>query len=235
MKLSIVVPCYNEEKNIPLILEGFSKVINRADVEVVLVNNGSFDNTELVLNDLMHKFKFLKVIKVDKNQGYGYGILKGLKEASGEFIGWTHGDMQTPPQDVINGLEIIEESNIREDIYVKGRRLGRPLLDVIFTFGMSIFESLYLREKLFDINSQPNIFHRSFFEKWSNPPWDFSLDLYALYLAKKNKLKIIRLPVIFSKRIHGESHWNKNLFSKWKFIKRTLEYSFKLKRQLKNL
>ena len=152
--------------------------------------------------------------------------------SGGEYIGWTHGDMQTPPQDVISALEIIEQANSPKDIYIKGRRFGRPLFDRIFTFGMSLFESLYLREKLFDINAQPNIFHRSFYDNWSNPPWDFSLDLYALYLARKNKLKIIRLPVMFEKRLHGESHWNKNLFSKFKFIKRTLDYSFKLKKQL---
>jgi polyisoprenyl-phosphate glycosyltransferase len=45
MKLSIVVPCYNEAKNIPLILERFDQAINRPDVETVLVNNGSKDNS----------------------------------------------------------------------------------------------------------------------------------------------------------------------------------------------
>ncbi len=232
MKFSIIVPCYNEEKNILLILEKFKEVIVRSDIEIILVNNGSYDNTEFVLDKLISKYSFLKVVKVEKNLGYGYGILSGLKMSGGEYIGWTHGDMQTPPQDVISALEIIEQANSPKDIYIKGRRFGRPLFDRIFTFGMSLFESLYLREKLFDINAQPNIFHRSFYDNWSNPPWDFSLDLYALYLARKNKLKIIRLPVMFEKRLHGESHWNKNLFSKFKFIKRTLDYSFKLKKQL---
>lgn len=45
MKLSIVVPCYNEADNIPLILERFNEVINNNEVEVVLVNNGSTDNS----------------------------------------------------------------------------------------------------------------------------------------------------------------------------------------------
>lgn len=49
MKLSIVVPCYDEAENIPLILKRFSDVITRDDVEVVLVDNGSTDHSPEVL------------------------------------------------------------------------------------------------------------------------------------------------------------------------------------------
>ncbi|HRG76152.1 MAG TPA: glycosyltransferase family 2 protein, partial [Leptospiraceae bacterium] len=99
MKLSIVVPCYNEEKNIPLVLEKFQSVIKRDDVEVILVNNGSKDNSQLVLNELIPKYSFARTVLVEVNQGYGFGILSGLKEAKGDYIGWTHADMQTDPYD----------------------------------------------------------------------------------------------------------------------------------------
>lgn len=56
MKLSIVVPCYNESKNIPLILEKFSSVIKRDDVEVLLVNNGSKDSSQEILDMLIPKY-----------------------------------------------------------------------------------------------------------------------------------------------------------------------------------
>lgn len=230
MKLSIVVPCYNEEKNIPLILERFDSVINRKDIEVVLVNNGSSDDSAKVIGELLPKYKFAKSTLVEINQGYGYGILQGLKVSNGEYIGWTHADMQTDPKDVIKALEIIEGKNNAKDIFVKGDRKNRPLFDQIFTTGMSIFESLYLGKSLYDINAQPNIFHRSFYENWSNPPYDFSLDLYALYLARKNDLKIERFDVIFPERINGKSSWNTGLSAKWKFIKRTIDFSVKLKK-----
>ena len=232
MKLSIVVPCYNEEKNIPLILNRFSEVIKRDDIEVILVNNGSTDNTESVLNELLHKYSFAKMVKVDVNQGYGYGILQGLNSAKGDYIGWTHADMQTDPNDVIKALDIIEKENCNK-IFVKGNRKGRPLFDVFFTFGMGCFETLLMGQFLWDINAQPNIFSRELFENWKNPPYDFALDLFALYQAKKEKYKIIRFPVIFPERIHGASHWNTGLVAKWKFIKRTIEFSFKLKKGLK--
>lgn len=230
MKLSIVIPCYNEEKNISLILDGFNEVIKREDIELVIVDNGSNDGSKNILINLLPQYPFARSVEVKSNQGYGFGILTGLKETKGEYIGWTHGDMQTPPSDAIKALEIIEAKCSPKNIYVKGRRKGRPLIDKFFTFGMSIFESLYFSAIFYDINAQPNIFHRSFLDSWSKPPYDFALDLYAFYMAKRQNLEIIRFPVLFNKRIYGESNWNKNLYSKWKFIKRTVLFSIKLKR-----
>lgn len=56
MKLSIVVPCYNEEENIPLILERFGEIMTRDDIEVILVDNGSTDNSAQVLARLLPSF-----------------------------------------------------------------------------------------------------------------------------------------------------------------------------------
>jgi glycosyltransferase involved in cell wall biosynthesis len=233
MKLSVVVPCYNEAKNIPLILSGFDKVIERNDIEVVLVNNGSTDDSAEVFEKLLPNYPFAQLVNVVENKGYGFGILAGLKQASGMYIGWTHADMQTDPQDVIRALAIIEDGNETNTIYVKGDRKGRPFFDQIFTSGMSLFETIYMGEKLYDINAQPNIFHRDFFNSWKNPPHDFALDLYALYMARKQKIKVIRFDVLFPERIHGTSKWNTSFAAKKKFILRTLEFSKKLKKNLK--
>lgn len=233
MKLSIVVPCYNESKNIPLILEKFNSVIKRDDVEVILVNNGSTDDSEKILNELIPKYNFARAVKVEVNQGYGFGIISGFLEAKGEFIGYTHADMQTDPADPIKVLGIIESQENPQNCYIKGDRRGRPLFDQFFTIGMSFFETIYLRTKLWDINAQPNIFHKSFFEDIKNScPKDFSLDLYLLYMANKKGLNVIRFDVIFPKRIYGTSSWNTGFASKWKFIKRTLDFSIKLKKEL---
>lgn len=230
MLASIVVPCYNESKNIALILDRFSRVIHRSDLEVILVDNGSSDDTPAVLLALLPQYPFARSIRVAHNQGYGFGILSGLRAARGVFLGWTHADMQTDPFDVIRALELIEKTADPTLVYVKGNRRGRAWLDQFFTLGMAIFETLYLRSVLWDINAQPNLFHRSFFESWINPPYDFSLDLFVLYLAKKKRLHVLRLSVVFPPRLHGQSSWNTDLASKWKFIKRTLAFSRTLKR-----
>lgn len=232
MKLSIVVPCYNEEENIPLILERFNDVIKEEDMEVILADNGSTDGSAGVLSELLPRYPFARTVKVPVNQGYGYGILKGLDECRGEYIGWTHADMQTDPADVIKALDLIEKE--KGLVFVKGNRKGRPLFDVFFTLGMSVFETCYLREKLYDINAQPNIFPKVFYQGWENPPHDFSLDLYALYMAKKKGLKVVRFAVDFPERVHGMSKWNTGFAAKWKFIKRTVDFSVKLKRNIYN-
>lgn len=232
MKLSIVVPCYNESKNIPLILERFNQVIFRKDMELILVNNGSTDDSGKILDTFLPNYPFARTVKVETNQGYGYGILSGLYASKGEFLSWTHADMQTDPYDVIKAFNLIEKSEVPQNTFVKGNRQGRPISDKFFTWGMAVFESIYLGVPLKDINAQPNLFHRTFFASWENPPFDFSLDLYVLYLARKHGITIIRFPVLFSARVHGHSHWNFGWRSKCKFIKKTLEFSVRLKKRL---
>ena len=232
--LSIVIPCYNESKNLPLILETFKASIHRDDVEVILVDNGSTDDSARILEELMADFPFARSVRVQVNQGYGFGILSGLKAAAGNFLGWTHADLQTDPADVLHALDLLESQENPSRCYIKGNRKGRPIFDQFFTIGMALFESAYLGESLWDVNAQPNIFSRSFFETWQNPPMDFSLDLYALYMARKQHLQILTFDVIFPPRLHGQSRWNTGIKAKWKFIQRTLEFSIKLKRELKN-
>ncbi len=229
-ELSIVIPCYNEKDNIPLLLEKFRQVLSEdVHMEVVLVDNGSTDGSDKVLSQLIPQYHFARTIKVEVNQGYGYGILQGLNSCTSEYIGWTHADLQTDPEDVLKAFRLIGN---RKNVYIKGNRKHRPVFDRFFTIGMSVFESLYLKARLYDINAQPNIFPRTFYSEWENPPYDFSLDLYALYMAHKKGLEIIRFNVFFPKRIHGESKWNNNgMKSKIKFIKRTLHFSYSLKRR----
>ena len=139
MKFSLIIPCYNEAKNIPLLLERCKDVTTSPGVEVVLVDNGSTDNTPQVLKELLPLYLNCRSIRVEENQGYGFGILSGLKASKGNIIGWTHADMQTDPQDFLLGIELFSKHG--DDIFVKGVRYGRPLTDVLFTIGMSIFET----------------------------------------------------------------------------------------------
>jgi len=230
MKFSLVIPCYNEAANLPLLLERCKELAVRPDVEVVLVDNGSTDSTTEVLENLLPKYPGCRSIRVEKNQGYGFGIVSGLKAAKGEILGWTHADMQTDPQDALFGLELFGKYG--DEIFVKGRRYGRPFMDVVFTFGMSIFETILLTRPMWDINAQPTMFSRKFFESWTNPPDDFSLDLYAYYQAQRCGLKVYRFPVRFGERVHGVSHWNVNWAAKRKFIRRTVDFSLQLKKKI---
>jgi glycosyltransferase involved in cell wall biosynthesis len=230
MKISLIIPCYNESKNLPFLIEK-CRQLDSEIFEVIIVNNGSTDDSSNVLSSLMNsQYPFIKSIKVEVNQGYGHGILCGLKSSTGNVIGWTHADLQTDPLDSNQVRDLIKQYG--ENIFIKGQRYGRPISDVIFTVGMSFFESILLKKLLWDINAQPTFFPRKFFDEWNSPPNDFSLDLFAYYQAKKNDLKVIRFPVFFGKRLYGQSHWNIDFRSKWKFIKRTIEFSLTLRKRI---
>jgi glycosyltransferase involved in cell wall biosynthesis len=230
MNLSLVIPCYNEAKNLPLLVERCAGLGSRAGVEVILVDNGSTDDTARTLPGLLQAFPHCRSIRVERNQGYGFGILQGLAAARGDVLGWTHADMQTDPLDALRGLALFERHG--KDIFVKGERHGRPMADVAFTVGMSVFETLLLQRPLWDINAQPTLFPRSFFEGWRDAPHDFSLDLYAYYTARSAKLEVHRFPVHFGERAHGVSNWNVDWAGKKKFIRRTVDFSMQLRRSV---
>ncbi|ABM72610.1 Hypothetical protein P9515_14031 [Prochlorococcus marinus str. MIT 9515] len=229
MKYSIVIPCFNEEGTIELILERTKNIFIKNKIELILVNNGSTDNTEDIISKIIGNYPHAKYINLEKNLGYGGGILKGLSHCKGEIIGWTHADLQTDPLDCIKAFKEYEKTSKIQNTFIKGNRKNRPISDKFFTFGMSLFETLLLGKLIYDINAQPTIFPKKFFNSWINPPTDFSLDLYSYYLAKKYNYKVKRISVDFLKRISGQSKWNINFISRIRFILRTIKYSFKLK------
>ena len=229
-KFSLVIPCYNEADNLPMLVSRCEAALGDTDGEVILVDNGSSDRTADYLAQRLANQSRIRTVRVAVNRGYGFGILAGLRTAHGEILCWTHADLQTDPRDVLQGLALFDQHG--PNIFVKGRRRGRPVADVLFTVGMSVFETVLLRRPLWDINAQPTMFSKCFFETWQTPPHDFSLDLYAYCQARQAGLVIQRFPVHFGARVHGVSHWNINWRSKAKFIRRTLAYSFELKKKL---
>jgi len=231
LRLSLVIPCYNEARNLPLLVARLRETFVREDVEAILVDNGSTDDSPAVLAALLDGVAGIRSLRVERNQGYGHGILAGLRAARGLIVGWTHADMQTDPADALTGLELFDGVD-PQTVFVKGRRHGRPAADVAFTVGMSLFETVLLRRALWDINAQPTLFPRAFFERWQAPPQDFSLDLYAYYQARRSGLRVLRFPVRFGERAHGSSHWNVNWRAKARFIRRTVGFSLRLRKDL---
>jgi glycosyltransferase involved in cell wall biosynthesis len=235
-KLSIVVPCYNEAGNLPSLFARFREVLGeRDDVELVVVNNGSKDHSALVIACELEEPEnaFARAVLVPQNQGYGFGILSGLRAASGEFLAWTHADMQTDPNDVLLGFARLLADASPEQCLVRGRRVGRPLVDRAFTLGMGWVASAALAAPLYDINAQPKIFHHGLLADMEDAPWDFSLDLYLLYLAQMKGLRVLEQPVQFGLRLHGEAKGGGSLRGKAKLTRRTLEYIFRLRQQLR--
>lgn len=231
--LSLIIPCYNEQRNLPGLVEKCANLVKAKAIEVILVDNGSTDDTPRLLSELISARDGLRTIRVEVNQGYGFGILSGLRVASGSYLGWTHADLQSDPLDALHALQHIETEGYPSDLYLKGSRYGRDLIDVSFTVGMTLFERIVLVCWLWDINAQPNIFHRTFFEGLKNFPQDFSLDLYVFHEATRQGLRIKRFPVRFGKRRHGVGN-NETLRAKLNYSFRTIKFSIELRKRLRS-
>ena len=230
LEAEIVIPCFNEAKNLKKLVSECEKVTRLSEYQVgfILVNNGSTDGSDKTFLELLAGIDSINYVSLTHNQGYGGGVLAGLEQATAPISGWTHADLQTPLADCLTGVRRIHNG---ED-FAKGRRTGRNASDKLFSLGMGLFESVLFRRRLFEINAQPTIFRTELVKQWEKPPSDFSLDLYALVMASKGGFKISRFPVKFLPRQFGESKWNLGFRSRVKFIRRTLSYSFVLRRAL---
>tara|TARA_Y100001970_G_scaffold281852_1_gene393495 strand:- start:34342 stop:35001 length:660 start_codon:yes stop_codon:yes gene_type:complete len=208
------------------------KKINEIDfdsLECIIVNNGSTDNSSSIISkNIATRNSLFKLVNIKKNIGYGHGIMEGVKKSSGEIIAWTHADLQTDPNDVIDAYFSFHKNT---KCVLKGKRVGRNFFDELFTFGMSILASRLMKVKLSDINAQPKMFHHNFVKKLENAPDDFSLDLFFLYQAKINGYNIIEYPVYFNKRKYGQSKGGGSLKGKIKLIMRTWTYMLDLSRK----
>jgi len=231
--LSVVIPCYNEEDNLKLILDEIDKILNKSEfnIEFILVNNGSTDNSKIILNKLIKSKEQVKVLNIENNIGYGHGIISGLNISRGDVLSWTHADLQTDLNDVISAYKkYLSSDNL--NLIIKGKRKNRNIIDGFFTWGMQVYSSIVLKIKLNDINAQPKLFSKYFYLKFlNNPPLDFSLDLFLMYQAAVNG-KVNTIDVVFKKRLYGFAKGGGSLKGKLKLIIRTLSYIKNLKQLL---
>tara|TARA_B110000003_G_scaffold273877_1_gene312477 strand:- start:839 stop:1528 length:690 start_codon:yes stop_codon:yes gene_type:complete len=227
VKVSLIILCYNEEKNLKKIISQSRKLLKKnSNLEILIVENGSIDNSKNILLEI--KEKKIKFIFVKKNQGYGFGIKSGLKFTEGDVVGWTHGDDDR----LYNNInKILHKINYKKKFFLKGFRLGkRPIIDLFFSYSFNLISSFFLKTFLWEITAHPTFFSYDLYKKFKRAPNDFALDLYIYFLAKKNKYKINRFKYRYNKRKKGISSWNKNIFSQIYLAKRYILYLNKLKK-----
>jgi|TARA_B100000315_G_C14503513_1_gene553444 dolichol-phosphate mannosyltransferase len=104
MKISVVIPCYNEEQNLEIPVTETIRYFkeNKIPGEVVIVDDGSFDNTRKVAEKLSVSNPEIKVISHKNNRGLGQACLTGFLNARGKWVTWVPGDGQLYPEDMIN-------------------------------------------------------------------------------------------------------------------------------------
>ena len=220
IELSIIIPCYNEKKNIKdlvlKVLDLFNK--NIIEGEIVLVNDGSDDGSSIEIKKISEQFKNVVGVSHAENLGITKAWNSGLKSSHGKYVVTIDADLQYNPEDIVRLYQ-----EIRSDKYdlVQGwrkeykdknllrkflsRTLSRLLNILFFTRVKDIKSSfvIYKREVFFDI-----LKYRSKFRVFQH---------FFILCALKQDYRIKQIPVTFSPRIRGES-----------FIKNPLFFSFKV-------
>lgn len=169
IKIAVIIPAFNEEKNIDKVLSPLSKS-NFID-EIICVNDGSTDNTEKIVK----KYKNIKFFSYKKNHGKGYAVAYGIQKSKSEIIVLIDADL--------NGLT---EKNIIQ--------LTNPLIKEKFNGVIGYCNHLYI-DKMF----KPITGERAYFKKDLMPHLEkisqkgYGMELYLNYVFKDKKNKIITL------------------------------------------
>ncbi len=235
MKFSIIIPCYNEGKNVRALLKSMLPLTDCYDLECIFVENGSSDGSrEIFANEIDGLYPGVRAVYVPQNKGYGYGIQQGLKAAKGEYTGWIHADMQIMPQELEKFFAYIMKHNGKK-LFLKGRRVNRSRSELFFTTGQSICSSVLFRTRLTDIGAVPVLFHRVLLDdlEIEDMPDDFSIELYVYLQAKKAGFIEKRTSVEVLQRRKGSSSWNHGIWSKIRQGRVVFEDSLKIKRGIK--
>jgi glycosyltransferase involved in cell wall biosynthesis len=222
-RITLVVPCFNEENALEALLASCNKFSNQTGVNFILVDNGSSDSSWEILEK--NCGKKIRSVKVSSNSGYGNGVLRGIKECNSDLIGWLHADQTY----MFENSQLL--SNIPKDLnsFIKGVRINRPKKQLLISSFMSLTCSLVLKTKLKEINAQPSVYPTWFIRRYPNPPADFNFDLFYYYKAKKFGLNEIRIPVVFKEREHGQSKWNHGAGSIAKMAFKVVKAAIKMK------
>lgn len=101
--LSVVIPLWNEERNIEALVKEFHscRFTTSSNFELVLVNNGSTDNSARVLESTKSRYSWVRLLSLPTNLNYGGGIQAGIGVATGALIAFMPGDLQVKPLDVL--------------------------------------------------------------------------------------------------------------------------------------
>src|SRR2546423_994205 len=108
--LSLVIPAYNEQENIPVLLERVGAALSQTgkEFEVLIVDDGSTDSTPKLLEDGMQKYPWLRILRMAKNGGQSAAFEAGFKAARGEIIATIDADLQNDPEEIPRLLPMLD-------------------------------------------------------------------------------------------------------------------------------
>jgi len=194
INLSIVIPVFNEEQYLNKLFLDLKKYFNQEDIEVIVVNDGSDDDSYTLLEKLKkntYRFKY-KLINLSKNFGKGYAVKQGAQESLGKYILLQDADLELDIKDSKEIYEIISSDETIDCIfgsrYLSGKlkKHNYFINEFIGKFNTFIFNLLF-GQSLSDIHCGLKIFHRNVYNNIDLSVNDFGLEIdIASQIIKKN-------------------------------------------------
>lgn len=204
--LSIIIPCFNEEKRLLARFPGAYKFFNDhfSSYELIFVNDGSSDQTEKILKKIASEVSHVKVVSYAINRGKGYAISQGVKSAQGEIVGYMDADFSISLQEVEpfislirSGVDIViadrsdRESSIKNKPNILRRFLGNSLgLFNRVMLDLGSIQDSQCGFKFFKGNVAKKLFSTLTVYRWL-------FDMEILLKARSENLKIIKKPVLW--------------------------------------
>lgn len=201
--LSVIIPLYNEQGRLRKLIDIY-KYLDKQQFtyEVILINDGSTDNTLKILNKLSNGFKFT-LISYGKNRGKGFAVKTGMLASKGQYLLFADIDLSTPMKEFSKFLPFLKKTNIiigsrkiKGSILQKRQGLVRENLGRGFTFLSQAILDLSISDFTCGFKCLPQEAAKKIFSKQKIERWGFDAEI--LFLAKKFGYNMIEIPVKWS-------------------------------------
>lgn len=226
--LSVFFPCLNDGESIPELLSKTYKILPKitADFEVIIVDDGSTDNTPQILERLLRKYKNLRVIRNNKPSGYGGVLRRGFESSKKDWIFYTDGDGQYDPAELKKLVEQLTPDIGVVNGYKTSRHddLVRGSLGFIYNRILHLVYSIPIR----DIDCDFRLIRTSMLKKIKLHSNSGAVCLELVMKLKNQGAKFAEIPVRHYKRKHGKS-----AFFKLSSLTQTLIENIKIFKEVK--
>lgn len=205
--LSVFFPCYNEEKNFPFLVKTCLSFLPQITdkFEIIVINDGSIDNTGKLADRLSSKHSNIRVIHHEKNLGYGASIRSGIRHAKFDWIFFTDGDRQFN----INQLkDFIPHTTDYQAVIGYRTRRAEGFLRAFNARLFKLFVDALFRLHVKDIDCAFKLFSREVVQPLNLTSIGAMISAEILYKLKKHGVKFKQLPVTHLPRQYGSSTGN---------------------------
>ncbi len=201
-KISIIIPAYNEEKTIKQVIKRVSNIEFGIDKEIIVINDGSEDNTAEKVNELIKDGYNIKLISHIKNSGKGCAIRTGIANSTGEIIVIQDADLEYEPSELKTLIQPIID---KKTFVVYGSRFLKknPVLYKTYYLGnkfMSFVISFLFGQQITDPYTCYKILHKKIFEKMNLESKKFEFEAEITCKLLKNGYKILEIPISYNPR-----------------------------------